>query len=100
MKGTDKQSGCRKSAAFSAVGGIGKGHWNMSEVALGGHYSEECSSELGQGFQFHSPVALQPTATLHGYVWNHLPLFYILTLVQFQLVVQDDKSSCTIIHMF
>ena len=50
---------------FSAVGGNGKGHW-MSEVALGGHYSEECSTELGQGLQFHSPVALQPSATLHG----------------------------------
>ena len=65
MKAKDKQSCCRKSAAFSAVGGIGKGHWK-SEVALGGHYSEECSTELGQGLQFHSPVALQPTATLHG----------------------------------
>ena len=47
MKAKDKQSCCRKSAAFSAVGGIGKGHWNMSEVALGGHYSEECFTELG-----------------------------------------------------
>ena len=49
MKAKDKQSCCRKSAASSAaVGGIGKGHWNVSEVALGGHILRNVLSNLAR----------------------------------------------------
>ena len=40
--------------------------WISICIVDGWSHSEECSIELGQGLQFHSPVALQPTATLHG----------------------------------